>query len=57
MTAECIVRFLDIEANTTREIGDRFEVTKKRFEAINGTKYGKLVREVRPRGRKPKKEE
>ena len=57
MTAECTVRFLDVEANVMREVGDRFEVTKERFEAINGTKYGKLVREVRPRGHKPKKEE
>lgn len=56
MTAECTVKFLDIDANVMREVGDRFEVTKERFEAINGTKYGKLAREVRPR-RKPKKEE
>lgn len=57
MTAECIVRFLDIEANVMREGGDRFEVTPERFEAINGTEYGELVREVKHRGRRPKKKE
>jgi len=57
MTAECTVRFLDIEANVMREGGDRFEVTPERFEAINGTEYGELVREVKHRGRRPKKKE
>lgn len=30
-----------------RKIGDQFEITKERFQEINGTKNGKLVVEVK----------
>lgn len=46
MVAECIVRFKDIDAGVLREAGDRFEVSPERFAAINGTRYGQLVKEV-----------
>ena len=56
MTAECVTDFMDLEKHVMRRAGERFEVTPERFKAINGTKYGELVREVRPR-RKTKTEE
>lgn len=46
MIVECIKRFKDLEGNKMREVGDRFEVSSGRFAAINGTHYGKLVKEV-----------
>lgn len=49
MTVECIVQFKDIKANKVREVGERFEVTSERMKAINSTKYGELVREVKTR--------
>jgi len=52
--AEALTRFLDLEARTYREAGERFEVTPERFKSLNGTKYGRLVRERR--ARKPKEE-
>lgn len=52
MTVECIVQFMDMEAHKLREVGERFTVTKERCTAINSTKYGKLVREVKPRKEK-----
>lgn len=56
MLAECIVRFKDIDAGVLREVGDRFEVTKERLEAINGTKYGTLATEVaEPQNEAPKR--
>lgn len=35
--------FRDIDAGVLRGEGDEFEVTPSRLEAINSTKYGKLV--------------
>lgn len=55
MKVECVVKFLDAETGDVHEVGERFDVTKERFEEINGTKYGQLVREVKTRA--PKKVE
>lgn len=58
MKAECIKRFLDISADTMREVGEQFEVTAERFNEINSTRYGQLVKKVQaPRKPKAKKEE
>lgn len=32
-----------------RKIGDQFEITKERFQEINGTKHGVLVEEIKPK--------
>ena len=55
MKVECVVKFLDAETGDVHEVGKRFEITKERFEEINGTKYGELVREVK--SKTPKKTE
>jgi hypothetical protein len=46
MLVECIVGFRDLDAGILRDAGDRFEVSPERFAAINGTRYGQLVKEV-----------
>ena len=46
MLAECVKRFRDFESWEIREEGDQFEVTEKRLEAINSTKYGTLAIKV-----------
>lgn len=46
MLVECVRAFLDIDTGMFREEGDRFEASPARVDAINGTKYGRLVREV-----------
>lgn len=43
MLVKCNRRFRDFEAGVIREEGDEFEVTEKRYEAINGAGYGQLV--------------
>ena len=30
-----------------RKVGDQFEITKERFQEINGTKHGVLVEEIK----------
>lgn len=61
MRVVCLRRFLDSEANVTRDAGDVFEASPERVAGINGTRYGVLVEEVeerpapRRRGR-PRKE-
>jgi hypothetical protein len=52
MLVEAITRFRDLEANEYREAGERFEVSNERYEAINGTRYGRLVEEVPTKRRK-----
>ena len=52
MTAECVRAFTDLRANVKREAGEQFETTAERFRELNGSKYGQLVREVRPRKRR-----
>lgn len=52
MIAEATKKFRDRESGTLRKEGDRFEVTPERFKALNSTRYGELVREVKaPRGK------
>jgi hypothetical protein len=46
MIAKCTTEFMDLEAHTLRKEGETFEVSKDRFEAINATRYGKLVEEA-----------
>ena len=56
MVVEAVTTFLDLETGDLREQGERFEVTEGRCKAINGTKYGELVREVeQPRPRRTRK--
>lgn len=64
MQAVCVTAFRDMEAGVLRGVGDVFDVTQERLDAINGTKYGKLAEEVAEapratarRGRKAKTEE
>lgn len=54
MKAKCIKGFRDLKAGVLRSEGETFEVTAERFKALNGSKYGQLVREVKTR--KPKEE-
>ena len=53
MKVKCIKTFRDVQEGVTRSVGETFEVTTERFRAINATKYGQLVQEVRQRRRKP----
>lgn len=46
MLAECVDKFLDKIEGTMRDVGDRFEVTEERFNEINSTRYGTLVKAV-----------
>ena len=48
-----IERFRDLKEGVVREIGDTFEVSKKRYEEI--LKVGKFVEEVKESKAKPKK--
>lgn len=57
MRAKCLRDFRDLDAGVLRKEGDVFEVTPERFDSLNSTKYGELVREVRARKPKEAKEE
>lgn len=46
MLAKCTREFRDLEAGVVRKVGDTFEATPERLEAINGTKYGTLAEPV-----------
>lgn len=46
MRVKALKRFKDLDAGLFRDEGEEFNVTPKRFEAINGTKYGALVEQV-----------
>lgn len=46
MRVAAIRRFRDIGADRLREEGEEFDVTPRRFEEINSTKYGVLVKQV-----------
>ena len=52
MKVKTIVKFRDLKEKKLRKIGEEFEVTKKRFEEINSTKYGKLVEEIKEEKKK-----
>ena len=47
MVVVCTRAFLDAETGKLHEVGERFEVTAERFSAINSTRYGQLVEEVK----------
>ena len=47
MKAKVIRKFIDLKANKTRNPGEIFEVTQKRFEEINSTSFGPLVEEMK----------
>lgn len=47
MMAQAVKEFRDRESGTLRKEGDRFEVTPERFKALNSSRYGELVREVK----------
>lgn len=58
MLIECVKAFEDYEnGNKLREVGERWEVTPKRFEAINSTKWGTLAKAVSKPRRTRKKAE
>ena len=54
MRAKCVRDFRDLDTGAMRRAGDVFDVTPYRFKALNATKYGQLVREVKTR--KPKED-
>ena len=47
--------FIDKKEGVTRKLGDTFTVSKERFEEINSTKFGVLVKAVAEEAAKPKK--
>ena len=47
MKAKAIRKFIDLKADKTREVGQIFEVTKKRYEEINSTSHGILIEEIK----------
>lgn len=49
MKAKTLKKFKDRKEGTVRKIGDQFEITKERFQEINGTKHGVLVEEIKPK--------
>lgn len=46
MRVEVVRKFYDLEKKVDREVGEKFAVTKERFEQLNSTKYGELVRDL-----------
>lgn len=47
MVVVCTRAFLDAETGELHKYGERFEVTAERLSAINSTRYGQLVEEVK----------
>ena len=47
MKATVLRTFKDLKGKAIRKKGEAFELTKKRFEEINSTKHGALVKEVK----------
>ena len=54
MRVRCVKCFRDLEEGTYRNVGDTFEVSEERFNAINSTPYGVLTEEVEEPKAKPK---
>lgn len=51
-----VKEFRDNKEGVVRKKGDTFSCTKERFEEINNTKFGKLVKEIEEEKKeKPKK--
>lgn len=46
MKVETIKRFRDMKEDKVREIGSTFEVSKERFEEINSTSFGIMVKQT-----------
>lgn len=55
MKAKVIKPFIDKKEGVTRKLGDTFTVSKERYEEINSTKFGILVKAVAEETAKPKK--
>ena len=49
MKTKTLKKFKDRKEGIVREVGEEFEVTKERFQEINGTKHGVLVVEIKPK--------
>ena len=55
MKVEAILPFDDLQDGVPREPGDVFECTAERYEQINSTEFGQLVKSVEPEpGSEPK---
>ncbi len=57
MKVECIAKFYDRDARTTRKEGEQFELTEQRLAQINGAGLGQLVKPLERPKRKPKASE
>ena len=55
MKVKVIKPFVDKKEGVTRKLGDTFTVSKERYEEINSTKFGILVKAVAEETAKPKK--
>ena len=55
MKVKVIKPFIDKKEGVTRQTGDTFVLSKERFEEINSTKFGVLVKAVAEETAKPKK--
>lgn len=55
MKAKVLKPFIDKKEGVTRNVGDTFTLSKERFEEINSTKFGVLVKAVAEEAAKPKK--
>lgn len=49
MKVKAIRDFQDLEEQVDRKVGDTWECSQERFEAINSTVYGTLAEKVAPR--------
>lgn len=54
MRVKVIKMFVDKETKTLHKIGEEIEVTKKRYQEINGTSFGILVEEITEKPTKSK---
>lgn len=55
MKAKVLKPFIDKKEGVTRNVGDTFSLSKERFDEINSTKFGKLVKAVTEETARPKK--
>ena len=55
MKAKVVKPFIDKKEGVTRNVGDTFTLSKERYEEINSTKFGELVKAVAEETAKPKK--
>lgn len=54
MKARVLKPFIDSKEGVTRNRGDTFVLSKERYEEINSTKFGALVKAVTEETAKPK---